>query len=79
MDIVAQRLKMDGEVLTATWGYFQFKLFLDQSILLSLEDGARWAIRNKLTDATKIPNYLDYVYMDALKEVNPSAVTIAGK
>ena len=79
MDIVAQRLKMDGEVLTATWGDFQFRLFLDQSILLSLEDGARWAIRNKLTDATKVPNYLDYIYVDALKEVNPSAVMMAGK
>lgn len=79
MDIVAQRLKMDKEVLTATWGDFQFRLFLDQSNLLSLEDGARWAIRNKLTDATKVPNYLDYIYVDALKEVNPSAVTMAGK
>lgn len=79
MDIIAQRLKMDGEVLTATWGDFQFRLFLDQSILLSLEDGARWAIRNKLTDAKKVPNYLDYIYVDALKEVNPSAVMMAGK
>jgi ABC-type nitrate/sulfonate/bicarbonate transport system substrate-binding protein len=79
MDIVTQRLKMEEEILTATWGYFQFKLSLDQPILLSLEDGARWAIRNKLTDATKVPNYLDYIYADALKEVNPSAVTMAGK
>jgi NitT/TauT family transport system substrate-binding protein len=47
--------------------------------LLSLEDGARWAIRNKFTDATKVPNYLDYIYVDALKEVNPSAVKMAGK
>lgn len=79
MDIVAQRLKMEREIIEATWGVFQFRLFLDQSIVLSLEDEARWTIRNKLTDATKVPNYLDYIYVDALKEVNPMAVTMADK
>jgi NitT/TauT family transport system substrate-binding protein len=79
MDIVGQRLKTDRKVLNATWGDFQFKLFLDQPILVSLEDEARWAIRSKLTDATRVPNYLDYIYTDALKAVKPDAVTIAGK
>ena len=60
-------------------GDFQFRLSLDQPILVSLEDEARWAIRNKLTDVTKVPNYLDYIYTDALKAVKPGAVTIAGK
>ena len=78
-DIVAQRLKMDRETLNGTWDSFQFALFLDQSILTSLEDEARWAIRNRLTDATKVPNYLDYLHTDALKAVKPEAVSIAGQ
>ena len=55
---------------------FDFQLTLDQTLLLTLEDEARWAIQNKLTDKTKIPNYLDYIYFDALEKVKPEAVTI---
>jgi hypothetical protein len=32
--------------------------------------------KNNLTDATKVPNYLDYIYFDALEEVKPEVVTI---
>jgi len=49
---------------------------LSQSLILVLEDEARWAIRNNLTDATEVPNYLDYIYLDVLDEVKPEAVTI---
>jgi NitT/TauT family transport system substrate-binding protein len=79
MDSVGQRLKMDREVLNATWSDFQFRLFLDQSILTSLEDQARWAINNRLTEATKVPNYLDFIHTDALKAVKPEAVKIVGR
>jgi ABC-type nitrate/sulfonate/bicarbonate transport system substrate-binding protein len=78
-DIVAKRLKMEREILNETWDTFQFALFLDQSILTSLEEEARWAIRNRHTDATKVPNYLGYLYTDALKAVKPEAVLIAGE
>jgi NitT/TauT family transport system substrate-binding protein len=77
--MITQRLKMDKEILMATWGYFSFQLFLDQSILLSLEDNARWAISNKHTDSSKMPNYLDYICTDALKAIDPSAVMVAGR
>jgi NitT/TauT family transport system substrate-binding protein len=79
MDIVGQRLKLDREIMNATWDNFEFRLSLDQLIIVDWEDNARWAIRNKLTHATKVPNYLDYIYTDALKSVKPGAVTIAGK
>ncbi|MEW6442400.1 MAG: NrtA/SsuA/CpmA family ABC transporter substrate-binding protein [bacterium] len=78
-EVVRRRLQVDGATLDATWDDFHFTLFLDQSILLSLEDEARWAIDNRLTDATRVPNYLDYIYADALKAVKPEAVTIVGK
>jgi aliphatic sulfonates family ABC transporter substrate-binding protein len=78
-ELVEQRLKIDREMVAATWDDFYFRLFLDQSILISLEDQARWAIRNRLTDAGKVPNYLDYIYPDVLRAVNPGAVSIAGR
>ena len=76
INIVSQRLKIDREATALLWEIFEFKLFLDQTILITLEDEARWAIANNLTDATKVPNYLDSIYFDALEKVKPEAVTI---
>jgi len=75
-DIVVRELKLDKEAVELGWQQGEFTLFLDQALIISLEDQARWAIRNNLTDATEVPNYLDYIYMAALEEVEPGAVTI---
>jgi len=45
-------------------------------MLITMRDQSRWAIKNNLTDATEVPNYLDYIYLDALEEVKPEAVGI---
>jgi len=74
--IVSQRLKVDKELVVSVWDDFEFQLFLDQAILMTLEDEARWAIENNLTTATEVPSYLDYIDTDALEEVKPEAVTI---
>lgn len=58
------------------WDNYSFRVSLDQSLLLTLEDEARWAIKNDLTPATKVPNYLDFIYLDALEVVKPEAITI---
>ena len=41
-----------------------------------MEDEASWLIENGLTDATEVPNYLDFIYLQGLEEVQPGAVTI---
>ncbi|MHB8865705.1 MAG: ABC transporter substrate-binding protein [Pirellulaceae bacterium] len=78
MDIVQRRLNMERETLRATWDEFVFGTFLDQSIFVSLEDEARWAIENNLTTGTKLPNYLGFIHVDALQAIKPEAVTVAG-
>lgn len=55
---------------------YRFVVQLNQGILILLEDMARWAIQNKLTDRTVVPNFLDVISMDALTAVKPDAVTI---
>jgi len=76
VNIVSERLELDEEFTALLWSEFDFHLILDQSIITSLEDEARWAIRSSLADKTEVPNYLDYIYLDALEEVKPEAVTI---
>ncbi|MEE9247186.1 MAG: NrtA/SsuA/CpmA family ABC transporter substrate-binding protein [Dehalococcoidia bacterium] len=74
--ILAERLTLEKEVVATLGRDFIFEISLDQSLLITLEDEARWAIRNKLTDEIEVPNYLDYIYLDALQVVKPEAVTI---
>ncbi|NIT52457.1 MAG: hypothetical protein GWO41_06890 [candidate division Zixibacteria bacterium] len=62
--------------MSAIWDDYVFEIFLDQSLLLSWEDIARWAIKNKFTDKTTVPNYLNFIYLDGLEAVKPEAITI---
>lgn len=69
-------LKVDTSAWQARWPQFHFKLALDQGLILALEDESRWAIANGLAPARDTPNFLDYMYLDAMAEVAPAAVTI---
>ncbi len=74
--IVADSTGLDIAAVRDFWDKQAFSISLDQSLLLALEDESKWAIRNRLTDSVKIPNYLDYVYLDGLASVKPKAVKI---
>ena len=74
--IVADVSGMDREALQRQWPDNTFRVTLDQSLLLALEDESRWAIKGGLTKETKVPNYLDFIYLDGLASVKPKAVKI---
>jgi len=75
--LLAAGIKSDAAKLKASWPMYRFNIVLDQGLLLALEDEGRWAIKNKLAAGrTDMPNYLNYVYLDGMKAVMPSAVTI---
>ncbi len=75
-DIIGKQTNSDLAVLSELWDEYNFGVTLTQTLLMTLEDEARWAIKNKLTDKTEVPNYLDYIYLDAMEAVKPKAVTI---
>jgi NitT/TauT family transport system substrate-binding protein len=60
------------------WPNHQFSLSLDNSLVLAMEEEARWAITNNLTTATVVPNFLNYIYVNGLESVNPDSVNIIG-
>jgi len=74
--VLTRKLNMDEEYLHATWDDYKFGLYLDQTLILTLEDVAQWAITNNLTNKTKVPNYLNFIYFDGLESVKPKAVRI---
>ena len=73
--IVASHLHVDKEVVAASWKDFYFRIALEQSLLVNLENQARWAIRNKLVTETKVPNFMESLYPEGLKAVRPDSVT----
>jgi ABC-type nitrate/sulfonate/bicarbonate transport system substrate-binding protein len=74
--VVAGFSGVEIAVLREIWDVTSFRVSLDQALILALEDESSWAIKHKLTGATKLPNYLDYIYLDGLKAVKPDAVRI---
>jgi NitT/TauT family transport system substrate-binding protein len=74
--VMTKSLKPGEDLLVSVQDDLVFELSLDHSLLTILEDEARWAIKNGFTNKTKVPNYLGYFYLDAMKAVKPEAVTI---
>ena len=74
--IIANRLNLTKENVALHWDDFKFHLSLDQSFITNIESEARWAITNEFTDKTEVPNYLKFIYLDALQSVKPEVITI---
>jgi len=75
-NIIKTRLKLEDKDITRIWSQNQFGLSIDQSLILAMEGEARWMISNGLTTEKTVPNFLNYIYEDALKAVKPEAVKI---
>ena len=74
--IIIEVFKLDKETVSTAWDDFTFELSLEQALLVSWDNIARWAIRNRLFDGKTFPNYLNIINMDALDAVKPEAITI---
>ncbi len=75
-EFVKNRFDYESDYIDYSWPKQEFAVILEQAMLIAFEDQARWRIGNNLTEATEVPNYLDYIYMDALEEVKSEAVGI---
>jgi len=73
---IQKRFSLPFSHVDYSWLKHRFVVNISQALLIAIEDQARWRIENRLTDANEIPNYLDYIYMDALEEVKPEAISI---
>jgi ABC-type nitrate/sulfonate/bicarbonate transport system substrate-binding protein len=73
---IQNRFHYDDIYIDSVWPRNQFSLSLDQSLIIAMEDQARWMIAHNLPGEKQVPNFLDYLYEDGLKAVKPEAVTI---
>ncbi len=75
-EFVKNRFDYESDYIDYSWPNQEFAVILEQAMLILFEDQARWSIDNNLTEATEIPNYLDYIYLDALEELKPESIGI---
>ncbi len=73
-NIMATATKIDSSLIRDVWNAFNYHVVLDQRLLITLEDEARWAMKNKLTEQTVMPDYLSYIHRDSLLAVKPEAI-----
>jgi ABC-type nitrate/sulfonate/bicarbonate transport system substrate-binding protein len=73
---IQSRLNYSDQYMAEVWSDHQFSLSLDQSLVVAMENEARWLINDNLTNATAVPNFLDYIYLDGLVSVKPESVNI---
>ncbi len=75
-EFVKNRFDYESDYIDYSWPKQEFAVGLEQAMLITFEDQARWRIKQGLTDATEVPNYLFYIYMDALEKVKVEAIGI---
>jgi len=74
--IIQKRLGLDSDYMDLVETQNTFALSLDQSLIIAMEDEARWMINNRITPKKEVPDFSDYVHTAGLKKVKPDAVNI---
>lgn len=74
-EFIAMRLGYDRALLESLWARCDFRVRLDQDLLILMEDEARWAIRRRGLKR-EVPNYLDVIRWEPLGKIRPGAVTV---
>ena len=74
--IVGAHMNVTDGYLAATWPEHAFGLSLEPSLVIAMNDEARWMVANNLTNATASHDLREHVHTAALARVRPGAVTI---
>lgn len=75
-EIMSQFSHIDRDLLSGIWNDFQFNLSLTQSLLFTLEDEARWAMRSRLVAEREMADFFDSFYTGGLQTVKPASIRI---
>jgi len=74
--ILQEEIKVERSYIDYAWPKHKFELSLDQGMIVAMEEEARWMIKSQQVQAANVPNYLDFIYLDAMLSVKPAGVTI---
>jgi len=72
---LTKRIGVSERYLADVWGDNQFRVSLERSLMLMLEEETHW-IQSTQGSVQKLPNYIRYIHFDALKTARPESVSI---
>jgi NitT/TauT family transport system substrate-binding protein len=75
---IGKKLNFTESEMATLWPDHQYTLTLDQSLITSMEDEARWMIANNLTEEKMVPDFARYISTQGMDEVKPGSVRIIG-
>jgi ABC-type nitrate/sulfonate/bicarbonate transport system substrate-binding protein len=75
-NMIKTRLNYNDAYINMIWPDHELTLSLDQSLVVAMEDQARWMIENRLTPINEVPNFMDYIHEHELKKIKPQSVNI---
>ena len=56
--------------------FIHWELEMSHSLLVAMENQARWLVENYKTNYNAVPNLLDYFYFDGIEQVKPNGCFI---
>lgn len=74
--IFADKVKLENSVIAKLLPNYNYRLSLDQLLILDLEGQARWALKSKHAYNATPPNYLELISPEPLRGAKPEAVTL---
>lgn len=74
--IIGKAIGLEPALLARDFSAADFRLSLDQSLLIALDAQTRWALGRDLVPGATAPNYLDFVRPRPLEAVQPDAIKI---
>jgi NitT/TauT family transport system substrate-binding protein len=72
--MAVQSTGLNAATVNRLWGGYRFEVRLDQSLMISLEDTARWVIRTGQIEAAATPDFSQNVFADRLAAIDRGAV-----
>ena len=76
---IQKRLGYEDSYVARIGPQHRFSLSLNQTLVVAMKDEAQWLIDSRLTNERTIPDFVSYMYTDALKAVKPDSVNIIGR
>ena len=74
--LVANRLQANVGQIREMFGSYRMWVGLDQSLIMLLENEARWVIGANLCDCKEVPDFTRYIDSRPLEAVSPDTVTL---
>ncbi|MCF7805970.1 MAG: NrtA/SsuA/CpmA family ABC transporter substrate-binding protein [Candidatus Marinimicrobia bacterium] len=77
MGTLAHHTGVDTSVIRGIWNIVDYQLSLSEPLISTLEDQARWILRNDgQVPHDSIPDFTKFIYFNAMESVHPEGITI---